>query len=526
MSQQKLGLQKLTLSDEKEVTIPSSDDSPATQAKNSKVVEQFQNYTAKIKNYKAIFKKYDQNNDGFLSAEEIKQMFADQNESAESALKWLKEFDKDGNKVLDWNEFKDAMDKREMLQIIPDYKDSSTKSLQKDQKELQKEKQQKQAEYNTAVNRFADGFRSMHKKKLEETKKSNPHLSQTDIDKLETEPLTKDDLVDAFLTDSNNFKSQSEANEAVQKLIESADSDGNGVISFYEFREYLENAIYGPKHPLQSPKPLTTPLTYSRSSIKTGQHTGSHTHTHTQVPARPSMDSTPKDSDSKDNSDNKDKEQKLNVQSTAVPGQNMGQHTKPAKKEQRRSLVQQNHAAMLSYVDRMRKAHDLFKQADTNHTGKISAAQLESVFGDEAHADWLAAFDKDVSGELTWEQFRDAMDASAKVPVTIVTTKEQKEEGKETESKRDERIQKQNEDIKRFADLFHKFKASSSDKNSPITREELFKVLSADPTHMGLANDAMTATAAFLQEADKTHKNSISWSEFLEYMQKHGLQFH
>jgi len=166
----------------------------------------------------------------------------------------------------------------------------------------------------------------------------------------------------------------------------------------------------------------------------------------------------------------------------------------------------------------------MFKQADTNHTGKITASQLKSVFGDESHADWLAAFDKE-GIELTWEQFRDAMDKSAKVPV-VTLTKEQKEEGKETESKREERLQKQNADIKRFADLFHKFKSSSSDKNAPITREELFTVLSADPTHMGLANDAMTATAAFLQEADKDHKNSISWSEFLEYMQKHGLQFH
>jgi len=126
---------------------------------------------------------------------------------------------------------------------------------------------------------------------------------------------------------------------------------------------------------------------------------------------------------------------------------------------------------------------------------------------------------------LTWEQFRDAMDKSAKVPVALAK-KEQKEEGKESESKREERIKKQEEDIKRFVDLFHKIKSSSSDKNAPITREELYAVLSADPTHLGLANDAMTATAAFLQEADVNHKNSISWSEFLDYMQKHGLQFH
>jgi Ca2+-binding EF-hand superfamily protein len=270
---------------------------------------------------------------------------------------------------------------------------------------------------------------------------------------------------------------------------------------------------------------MTTPLTYIRQpKMGSGPHQGQQPQ---QVPARPSFVKSDSSEPTPKNETKEIKEQKLQIQASAMPGTNMATHNKPANKEKRRSLVQQNHAAMLSYIDRMSKAHSLFKAADTNKTGRITANQLFAVFGnEEAHSEWLTAFDKDVNGELTWEQFRDAMDACAKVPVILTDEKQQKEEGHDSESKREEILLKQNADIKRFADLFHKFKAQSSDKNAPITRDELFTVLSADPAHMGVANDAMTATTAILKEADKNHKDSISWSEFLEYMQNHGLRFH
>jgi Ca2+-binding EF-hand superfamily protein len=364
----------------------------------------------------------------------------------------------------------------------------------------------------------------MHRQKIDLLKTQNPNLSPEEITKIEEADLTKEDLVSAFLTDKN-IRSQAEAQEAVETLIQSADKDGNGSISFYEFRNYIHNAIYGEKHWLQSPgsqasspPPFSTKLANKPATHQTPLRPA--TSSATPSSTTPSVNSTPTSTSSitLTTASTPQGEHKLFIQGE-VTHVNNTKHEKSHDRQKRKSLVLENHAALINYVDRTRKAHDLFKEADRDRTGKVTLAQLNEVFEHEkAPLEWLAAFDKEHDGVLTWEKFRDAMDRSSKVPVSS----EKKDDAKAREAL----MVKLDADIKRFADLFHRFKHSDSD-NSPITREQLMGVLTADPSHMGLANDALTAAGIIMKEADPDHTGTISWFAFLDFMRRHsGLIFH
>jgi len=76
-------------------------------------------YLAKVKAYKEVFKKYDKDGNGVISFEEAEKVYLERGQTAAQALAWIKKHDTTGRGVLTWPDFVVAMDAQaaEMIEI-------------------------------------------------------------------------------------------------------------------------------------------------------------------------------------------------------------------------------------------------------------------------------------------------------------------------------------------------------------------------------------------------------------------------